>query len=175
MPWRQQQLQQRWRRWSLLAASLLLLLVCGFQHGYWQYQLNQQRENGLTLWPAALRSVAALHVRTLATQKQVLQQQQRLQVRIQRQRDLARWLVFMQLLSTEIPANIWLSSLKKEQENIAMQGFSHSVAALHRLRERLYQYPEVRTANLGALRRESSGDVSFTMRISLKNGEQGEE
>jgi|GEM_PF-2062161 len=170
MPWRQQRLQQRWCYWKGGGLCLLISLICGVQYGYWQDQLNRQRQQGLDLWPTMFRDIAEYQQRTRALQQQIQQQQQIVQLREQRQQALSRWQTFMHLLEDNIPENTWLQSLQKEQQHVELQGFSHSIVELHNLRDALRQHGDIQSVKTGTLRRETSGNIRFSMLITLKNG-----
>ena len=167
MPWRQAQLQQRGRRWAVIMGMLLLLPLYGLQQGFWQYRLNQQQEKGLAVGSVALQHLSALHARTAAQQKQLAAQQQQVQQRLQQRQVLHRWLAFMQQLSDVLPVSVWLTEVKKQQQRIVIQGFSHSITALHDLRHQLRQSADVRSVELGALSRSAQGDVHFSLTVQL--------
>lgn len=173
MPWRGRRQRQKLRKWRLLGGLMLVLCLFGGLLGYWQQQINHQRANMLILWPGIQQDAVALHDRTLAAQKRLAQQREAQQQQLLLQQDLSRWLSFIQRLSAEIPQDIWLNGLKKNQQDVSIKGFSRSVAELHQLRDRLHQQRDIPSVRLGALRREPSADVSFSMQLSLGNKEPG--
>ena len=170
MPWRRQRLQRQWRCWRYGGVFLLINLICGVQYGYWQDQLNRQRQQGLALWPAMFRDIAEYQQRTRTLQQQIQQQQQIVLLREQRQQALSRWQAFVHLLEDNIPENTWLQSLQKEQQHVELQGFSHSIVELHNLRDVLRQHGDIQSVKTGTLRREPSGNIRFSMQLTLKNG-----
>lgn len=175
MPWRARRKRQHWQQGGRLCGAVVLLIILALQSGYWQQQLNHQRASLLSSGADAQQHLALLHERTLAAQQRLSQLMQVEQRRRLQQQDLSRWMNFIQLLSAEIPQDIWLDGLKKRQQSITLSGFSRSVAALHQLRDRLHQQQEILSVKPGALRREPSADVSFSMQLSLGNGEPGHE
>ena len=167
MPWRDRRQRRQWQKWRLLGGLMPALILLVMQDGYWQQRLNHQHTELLRLWPVAQQAVAALHQRTLAAQKRLdqmklAQQQQRLQ-----QQDLIQWSEFIQRLIAEIPQDVWLSGLKKHQQSVSLRGFSRSIAGLHHFRDRLHQPQKIPSVKLGALRREPTDGVSFSMQIML--------
>lgn len=175
MPWRARRQRQQWQKWRLVGALMLVVLIMAIQSGYGQQRLNHQRVALLNFWPGAQKNAAALHERTLALQKQLAEQQQAQRLQVLQRQDLTRWRDFVARLSAEIPPNIWLSALVKNQHSVSLKGFSRSVAELHQLRDRLHQQRDIPSVKLGALRRDPSAGVTFSMQLSLANQEPNHE
>lgn len=175
MPWRHRRQRQQWQKLRLLGGLMLALIILGMQNGYWQQRLNHQRTELLSLWPAMQQDVAALHNRTLAAQKRLDQMRHAQRQQVLQQQDLSQWSEFIQRLIAEIPQDIWLSNLKKDQQSVSLKGFSRSIAELHHFRDRLRQQREIPSVKLGALRREPSTDVSFSMLLTLGNKDRNNE
>jgi len=171
MPWRQRRLRQRWRVWRLLGLALLMSLALGLLIGFWQHGLNQQQIKMREAWPVAQKEAAALYDRTLAAHQQLERQQQAQRRRLQQREALIRWADTVRLLETELPSDVWLRSLKKNQQGLVLQGLSRSISGIYQVQGRLRRSSGIEDATLGALRRDASGNISFNLHLRL--GEDG--
>lgn len=175
MPWRQQRLQRRWRIWRLLVLALLMSLILGLLTGFWQHGLNQQQTKMRNAWPEAQKKLAALYERTLAAHQQLERQQQAQRRRLQQREALIRWTDTVRLLETELPPEVRLRSLKKKQQGLILQGLSRSISGIYHVQDRLRLGPGVEHVTLGALRRDASGEISFSLHLRLDGNGQHHE
>jgi Tfp pilus assembly protein PilN len=175
MPWRQRRRRQHQRRGGILGGVILIAMVGEILTGYWQHVLNQQQEAMLPIGSAAQQDITALYRRTLSLKQQFDQQRHVWQQQQLQQRDLVQWLDFIHVLSTDMPSSIWLSRVQKSQQSVEMQGFSDSVSVLHQFCNHLRQQGRARKVALGALQREPSGTLRFSLQLQLGQPEKDHE
>lgn len=163
LPWRQVQLQQRWRVWRLAAGMLVLVLSMLILKGYWLHSLNHQQISTQGLWKAALSEAQALSGRTQAAQQQlsVLQRQQDHLVR--RQQQMAQWRDFARALGPRFPPDTWLNVLHKTRKELVFRGVTGSIQEVHQLRDRLREVTLFKQVNLGTVQRVRTGEMTFDM------------
>lgn len=167
LPWRQAELQKRWRVWRLAAVGLLLLLTAGLWYGEWQRTLNQQCASTLTLWSAAQEGAFALGSQMRDARQQATRLQRQLEKRQYHQRQMALWLNFTHMLGQSIPTDVWLYTLRKTRLNMELQGAGRTISALHQLRDELSGSPLFSDVTLGQIERVRAGEMAFTMQARL--------
>lgn len=157
-----------------LVGGLSILLVLGLMSLYGQHRLNQQQTAIVNAWSAAQKDMTALFGRTLSAHQALERQRQELQLRQQQRQLFARWVNVVRSLEMLLPPEVWLRSLKKNRQSFALQGMSHSISALHQFQESLRHQHGIQEVRLGNLRRESSGDISFSLHVELNERGKGE-
>ena len=91
LPWRQVQLQKRWRVWRLAGGALVLVFSMLMLKGYWQRSLNHQQSSMQGLWNAALNEAQALNGRTQAVRQQLIALQRQQDHLVRRQQQMVQW------------------------------------------------------------------------------------
>lgn len=167
MPWRQHRIARRWQAVQRLGVGMMITFMAGMVSVYWQHCLNQQQMKTLDAWSAAQKEAAALYARTLTAHQQLEQQQLEQRQRLLIRQQFTHWTDAVRSLETVLPQDIWLKGLKKNQQDLALQGVSRGVTALHQLQEALGLRPGIQQATLGALHRDSAGNVSFNLILRL--------
>ncbi|WP_455814650.1 PilN domain-containing protein [Pseudomonas graminis] len=163
LPWRQVQLQKRWRVWRLAACALVLVLSILMLEGYGQRSLNHQQGRMQGLWNAALNDVQALSRRTQAARQQLSGLQRQQDHLLRRQQQMAQWRDFARTLGPRFPPNTWLSALHKTRKELVLRGVAASIQELHQLRDRLREVTLFKQVSLGAVQRTRTGEMTFDM------------
>ncbi|MFK8256423.1 PilN domain-containing protein [Erwinia sp. AnSW2-5] len=163
LPWRQVQLQKRWRVWRLAAGVLVLVLSMLMLEGYWLRSLNHQQSSTQGLWNAALNEVKALIGRTQAAQQQLSTLQRQQDHLARRQQQMAQWRDFARALGPRFPPDTWLNVLHKTRKELVFRGVAASIQELHQLRDRLREITLFKQVNLGAVQRVRTGEMTFDM------------
>lgn len=163
LPWRQVQLQKRWRVWRLAAGVLVLVLSLLVLKGYWQRSLNHQQSSMQVLWDDALNEAQALSGRMQAAQQRFSALQRQHDHLVRRQQQMAQWRDFAQTLGPRFPPETWLNVLHKTRKELVLRGVATSIQELHQLRDRLREVTLFKQVNLGALQRVRTGEIAFDM------------
>lgn len=163
LPWRQVQLQKRWRAWRQAAGVLVLVFSMLILKGYWQRSLNHQQISTQGLWKAALSEAQALNGRTHAAQQQLSALQRQQERLVRRQKQMAQWRDFAQMLGPRFPPDTWLNVLHKTRKELVLRGMAGSIQELHQLRDRLRAVTLFKQVNLGAVQRTRTGEITFDM------------
>jgi len=163
LPWRQVQLQKRWRVWRLAGGALVLVFSMLMLKGYWQRSLNHQQSSMQGLWNAALNEAQALNGRTQAVRQQLIALQRQQDHLVRRQQQMVQWRDFARGLGAHFPPDTWLSVLHKTRKELVLRGVAASIQELHQLRDRLREVTLFTQVNLGAVQRVRTGEITFDM------------
>ncbi|WP_421507459.1 PilN domain-containing protein [Erwinia rhapontici] len=163
LPWRQVQLQKRWRVWRLAGGVLVLVFSMLMLMGYWQRSLNHQQSRTKGLWSAALNDVQALSARTQAARQQLIALQRQQDHLVHHQQQMAQWRDFARGLGAYFPPDTWLSVLHKTHKGLVLRGVAASIQEMHQLRDRLREVTLFTQVNLGAVQRVRTGEITFDM------------
>lgn len=164
MPWRQVQLQKRWRAWRLAGGMLVLVLSMMMLEGYWQRILNDQQSTSQGLWNAALNEAQALSGRIQVARQQLSALQRQQDHLVHRQQLMAQWRDFARTLGPRFPADTWLNVLHKTRKELVFCGVTSSIQELHQLRDRLREVTLFKQVNLGVVQRVRTGEITFDMK-----------
>lgn len=175
LPWRQAELHRRWRIWRFTGGVSLLVIALLMLKGVSQHHLNQQQERVQGLWRTALNDARALNERVQLAQQQlrVLQSQQTHLTR--RHQQMALWHDFAHQLGAHFPASVWLNTLHKTRQGLALRGVGNTILDLHQLRDRLHDVALFDQVTLGPVQRSGKGEITFVMQAVLALSARGEE
>lgn len=163
LPWRQVQLQKRWRLWRLAGGIVVLVLSMLILKGYWQHSLNHQQSGMQGLWNAAMSEAQALSGRTQAARKQLSALQSQRDNVVRRQQQMAQWRDFARVLGPHFPPATWLNVLHKTRKELVLRGVAGSIQELHQLRDRLRELTLFKQVDLGGVQRVRTGEMTFEM------------
>lgn len=165
LPWRQVQLQRRWRVWRLAGGVLVLMFSMLMLQGFGQRSLNHQQRTTQGLWDAALNEAQALSGRTQAVRQQLSALQRQQDHLERRQQQMAQWRDFARGLGSHFPPDTWLNVLHQTRGELVLRGVSASIQELYQLRDSLRGVTWFKQVSLGAVQRVRTGGMTFDLQV----------
>lgn len=142
LPWRARRRKARLRFWLslLMAGSLGLCMLAGYTR-----HLTVQQNQHLTQQIRQQQSLNQTLSQRLSTAKAHYQQQQHLEQQLAqqqaRQQQISAWHPLLWQLAQQLPADVWLSGIHYQHEQLRIEGYTLSIQALQSLSHTLNHLP----------------------------------
>ncbi len=169
LPWRERRLQQRRRQTRLLLSIIITLVLLSAMMLIWRSE-QQLFQAGRAVQHARQQLLQLQQLqkqqRSLRTERDALHNAQRQRQRIAQQ--FQQWHRFWQQLPALLPDTLWLARIERQQQTMLMEGWSESMGAIDKLRQKLLREPLFATVRQGAVIREPGGRYRFTLRMRIQ-------
>lgn len=154
LPWRQQRRARCLRFWGAMCVGTVLLLFVVF------FCLRMNQLVRLRALQTDLTGMQSVQHALVARQRLTAQAQMPVQT-LQRR----AWQPVLESLSSDIPAQVWLTELRYQPPALILTGYAITLPALSVLRDGLGQLAGFTSRTAGELRQDSRGHWLFTLHL----------
>lgn len=167
VPWREERVRQRARRWGAL--FIVILGIMALSGGIWRWRIENHIVQA-TLYSSSQEQLNTLRAYGEHQQKrldEITRRQQQQRAAQRHQQIFERWQHRLEQLALRLPPTLWLSALRYDSGQLEMTGKSLTAQALRQWAQALASLPGLSGLRQGATTRDAEAIWHFSWTLAI--------